>query len=482
MIAGNRQAWHKFKKPGGDRAEPDVRGRLFRHNKAERESMDTESRNLHRLAFAVAGVLATAMAAVPAAAERPDLTPREVYETPLPPPASLPDRASESMEPAGGRVGSFILFPSAELSTAYDSNIFATSRNTESDIIFSVVPALRAQSDLAAPVRLNFDAVGVVNRYMDHNSEDTEGFLLSHDGSWQIPALGEASFLRWGLAHSRDWQDRGSPDDVTSGAAEPTILHTSLGYLGFQYKPGPLSISPRVSARHLDVDDVRNVNGAIINNDDRDRWTYREGLRVGYELVRGYEAYVRGSLNQRRYENSPDDAGFNRDSDGWEAVAGAKVGLTEVTNFDVYAGYLRQSYDDPRLSPVEGVGFGGQLNWSPRREWQVAASVTRSIEETIVTSFAGYLATTYAVSAAYQLMPALRFDARLSYGTFDFEPIGGSNVARQDDLLIAQIGVRYYLTPNYYVRASLVQAAYSSDVANSDYDRSIIYLTLGAQY
>ncbi len=444
--------------------------------------MDIKSRNLHRLAFAVAGVLAAAMAAVPAAAEKPDLTPREDYETPPRPPASVPERASESMEPTGGRIGSFVVFPSAELSTAYDSNVRAASRNEESDIIFSVIPAIRAQTDLAAPVRLNFDAVGVVNRYMDNTSENTEGYLLSHDGSWEIPALGEASFLKWGLANSRDWQERGSPDDVTSGAAEPTILHTSLGYLGFQYKPGPLSISPRVSARYVDVDDVRANDGTIINNDDRDRWIYREGLRVGYELVRGYEGYVRGTLNQRRYENTPDDAGFNRDSNGWEAVAGAKIGLTEITNFDVYAGYLSQSYDDPRLSNVEGVGFGGQLNWSPRREWQFAGSVTRTVEETIVSNFAGYLATTYAVSAAYQLMPALRFDARLSYGTFDFEPIGGSTASREDELLMAQLGVRYYLTPNYYVRASYVQSAYSSNVANSDYDRSVVYLTLGAQY
>jgi hypothetical protein len=443
--------------------------------------MDKKMKSLHRLAFAAAGVLAFAAAAVPAAADRPDLTPREDYETPPRQPASVPERASESMDPAGGRIGSFIVFPSAELSTAYDSNVFASSRNEQSDMIFSLVPAIRAQTDLAAPVRLNFDAVGVLNRYVDHTSENTEGYLLSHDGSWEIPALGESSFLKWGLANSRDWQDRGSPDDVTSGAAEPTIFHTTLGYLGFQYKPGPLSISPRVSARYVDVDDVRSVNGTTINNDDRDRWVYREGVRIGYELVRGYEAYVRGTLNQRRYQDTPDDTGFNRDSNGWEAVGGAKVGLTEVTNFDVYAGYLSQSYDDPRLSSVEGVGFGGQLNWSPRREWQFAGSVTRTVEETIVTNFSGYLATTYAVSAAYQLMPALRFDARLSYATFDFEPISGA-ASREDDLLMAQLGVRYYLTPTYYLRASWVQTAYSSNVANSDYDRSIVYLTLGAQY
>jgi hypothetical protein len=443
--------------------------------------MDKTSRNMHRFAISLAGIF-VACATVPAMAEKPDLIPREDYERPAAHPSSLPERTSESMEPRGGRVGSFVILPSIELGTAFDSNVFATTNNEQSDVIFSVLPAVRARSDLASPVRLNFDAVGVVNRFVDNDSEDTEGYLISHDGSWEIPALGEQSFIKWGLANARDWQDRGSPDDVT-GAAEPTIIHTSLGYAGFQYKPGPLSISPRVSARYVDLDDVTASNGTNINNDDRDRWIYREGLRVGYEFLRGYEAFVRGTVNQRRYENTPDDAGFNRDSNGWESVGGVRIGLTEITSFEAYAGYLSQSYDDSRLSDVSGMSFGGRLNWSPRREWQFAASVDRTVEETILTDFSGYLATTYAISAYYQLMPALRFDARLGYSTFDFERIPGSTAQdREDDMITGQIGVRYYLTPNYYVRASWVQNAYSSNVPSSDYDRSIVYLTLGAQY
>lgn len=444
--------------------------------------MDKTQRKLHQALGGLAGIL-MACVAMPALAEKPDLTPKENYSRPQPHPTSVPERAPETMDPQGGRVGSFIILPSAELGTTFDSNVFATSRNEKSDVIFSLVPTIRARSDLASPVRLNFDAVGIVNRFVDNDSEDTEGFLLSHDGSWEIPALGEQSFFKWGLAHSRDWQERGSPDDLISGAAEPTILHTSLGYVGFQYKPGPLSISPRFAARYVDVDDVRAVNGTTINNDDRDRWVYSETLRVGYEFVRGYEAFVRGTLNQRRYENTPDDTGFNRDSDGWEGVGGINVGLTEVTNIELYAGYLSQEYDDPRLASVDGLTYGGRLNWSPRREWVLAASIDRSVQETIETDFSSYLATTYAISANYQLMPALRFDASLSYSTFDFERNPGSTAQdRDDDMVMAQLGVRYYLNQNFYVRGSVVQSHYSSNVPNSDYDRSVVFLSLGAQY
>lgn len=419
--------------------------------------------------------------AAPAAAEKPDLVPRENYEAPVQRP-SVPERATESLEPRGGRVGSFVVLPSAELTAGFDSNVFATNDDQDEDFFTTLVPALRLQSDFASPLRLNFDAVGVVRRYMDNDSEDTEGFLLGHNGSWEVPALGERSFFKWGLAHSRDWQDRGAPDEV-AGAAEPTILHTSLGYLGFQYKPGPISISPRVSARHVDVDDADAIGGGAINNDDRDRWIYTQGVRLGYEFVRGYEGYVQGTVNQRRYEDTPDDAGFNRDSDGWETVAGLRVGLSEITSLDVFAGYLSQSYEDLRLSSVDGIGFGGRLNWSPRREWQVAASITRDVEETIQTDFSGYLATTYAINAAYQLHPQLRFEGRLSYSQFDFERISTSTAdEREDDLVMGQLGVRYYLSPYYYVRLSYNQQLYESNVGDGDYERSIVYLTLGAQY
>lgn len=444
--------------------------------------MDQTQRNLQRALSGLAGIL-MACAAVPALADKPDLVPKENYTRPEPHPASVPERSSESMEPKGGRVGSFIILPSAELGTTFDSNVFASSRNEKSDVIFSLMPAIRARSDLASPIRLNFDAVGVVNRFVDNDSEDTEGFLLSHDGSWEIPALGEQSFFKWGLAHARDWQERGSPDDVTSGAAEPTILHTSLGYVGFQYKPGPLSISPRFAVRHVDVDDVRAVNGTNINNDDRDRWVYSETLRVGYEFIRGYEGFVRGTLNQRRYDHTPDDNGFNRDSNGWEGVGGINIGLTEITSFEAYAGYLSQEYDDARLANIDGLTFGGRLNWSPRREWTFAASIDRSVQETIENNFSSYLSTTYGINAFYQLMPALRFDASLSYSTFDFERNPGSTAQdRDDDMVMAQIGAKYYLSPNYYVRGSVAQSHYSSSVPGSDYDRTVVFVSLGAQY
>lgn len=457
-------------------------GAAIKHNSRVRAIMTKQALSkLTKAGIGLAGLalLATAPGPATAQSQNPELRPREVYDLP-PRKPTTPVPASESMEPQGGRVGNFVVFPSIEFSTGYDSNIFATNTNEEGDFIFRLLPRVRLENDLS-PVRLNLEAVGLVTRYADNSSEDAEGFLLSHDGSWEVPALGEQSFLKWGVAHSRDWLDRGLPDDTNNGT-EPTIVHTSLGYAGFQYKPGPLSISPRFSARHSDFDDVGTTGGTTINNDDRDRWIFRETLRVGYEFVPGYEGYMRGTLNQRRYDTTPDDAGFDRNSDGYEAVVGAKIGLSEITNFDVFAGYLSQSYDDPRLPNVEGMSFGGQLNWSPRREWRFAASVTRSVDETNLSDYASYLNTTYAVSANYQLFPNLQLDARIAYSQFDFERPSSTAASREDDMVMGQIGMRYYVTPNYYVRATFQQTAYSSDVANEDYDRSVVFLTLGAQY
>lgn len=438
--------------------------------------------NFTRLMTSIAGLAVVFLVSGNAniQAQTTELTPRENYDPPIRK-LSVPERASETMEPQGGRIGSFVILPSAELTTAYDSNIFASNRNEVDDVIFQLTPKIRARSDLSAPVQLNFDAVGIVRRFADNNSEDTEGYLLSHDGSWEIPDLGEQSFIKWGVANARDWLARGFPGDVNSGA-EPTIFYNTLGYTGFQYKPGAFSILTHVSARHLDFDDVAAVGGGTVNNDDRDRWIYRESMRFGYEFTRGYEGYLRGTLNQRRYETSPDDAGYVRDSEGYEAVGGMKIGVSPITNIDVFAGYLRQSFDDPRLPTIDGPGFGGQLNWSPRREWQIAGSVARSVEESDQTNYPSYLNTTYAMTAYYQLMPALRFESRISYSEFDFDRPINAAANREDSVLTGQLGVRYYMSPNLYTNLSYTQIAYSSNAVNQDYDRSVIYLTIGAQY
>jgi hypothetical protein len=192
---------------------------------------------------------------------------------------------------------------------------------------------------------------------------------------------------------------------------------------------------------------------------------------------------VRGKLRQVRYDTTPDDSGFNRNSSGYEAVGGVKFEISRITDVEVYGGYINADYDDARLSSVGGFTFGGAVNWSPIRPLRLTAYADRTIQETTDASFSGYLATTFGLQASYEFRPNILVDGRVSYSMNEYERVSTfAGREREDDIIEAQVGVKYLFTRNYYVNPSYRHTSRDSNVAGQDYDRSLVWLKLGARY
>src|SRR6185312_15959581 len=99
----------------------------------------------------------------------------------------------------------------------------------------------------------------------------------------------------------------------------------------------------RLDGRMDNFNYQNNANGptqGVILNTDRNRTEFRESLRVGYEFLRGLELWTRGGLNQRRYDSGLDSLGFNRNSTGWDGVAGVSLDFGGITSVELYAGYV----------------------------------------------------------------------------------------------------------------------------------------------
>ena len=69
--------------------------------------------------------------------------------------------------------------------------------------------------------------------------------------------------------------------------------------------------------------DYRQLNTNTLPAGSRERNVFGESLRAGYELREGFDVWVQGALNQRRYLQYVNIAGQRRDSDGW-SVTGAR--------------------------------------------------------------------------------------------------------------------------------------------------------------
>ncbi len=355
-------------------------------------------------------------------------------------PETVTSRERPEVAPLGARAGAFRLYPSLTLTEKYDDNIFATNTNEESDFITLIKPGLNIQS-LWGRHFLSIHTDATIGRYADNENENFEDYSAGINGGLEI---NHAQHLLAGYNYSREHEKRYSPDDVLG--IEPTKLDTNTLFTTYQRRFNRIIVELGGEYRSLDFDNVRSANGNIINNNDRDRNRLEGSLKVGYEYLPEYTAYVRTSINRINYDEEVDDNGFNRDSDGYTVSAGADLDISGVLFGNVFIGYENQKYDDISLKDTKGISGGASLTWLPSQMTTVTGSITRSIEETTLDFASGVFSTAGKLVVDHELLRNLLLQGRLSVSEDTFEGLN-----RDDSYFSSGIGATYMLNRHFYL-------------------------------
>jgi hypothetical protein len=280
----------------------------------------------------------TAAAIVPAEAQRSPAQPVPERVTPLPLQTpgrteTVTSRARPELDPIGIRIDSMVAFPSLEIAPEFNDNVFKTDTGKQSDLIVQITPALLVQSDWGRHfLRGYVDATS--GKYIDNADEDFLDATASVDGRFDLM---RDTYFSAGFAANKLHEDRGSPDNAAG--LEPTDFYVYRPTVGFYNKWNRLSLGVDGEAARYNFIDAK-TSTSEINQDDRDRWRYELGGRLGYEIVPQYEAFVRGSYNTIDYDDAADDAGFQRDSDGSKSLparASISPGSPSATCFSAIA-------------------------------------------------------------------------------------------------------------------------------------------------
>jgi opacity protein-like surface antigen len=387
--------------------------------------------------------------------------------------AELTQLSAEAQD--GYRMGSFTVRPEVAVSGVYDSNIFATPTEEVEDSILLFAPTLAADSGWARH-KLEFDLGGAFARYSSNDDEDYDDYWASAEGRYD---LSDNTNLFGGLGYSHQHEDRGSPEDEQAGD-EPTVYDSSRAHAGISQDWGKLGV--RLGGTY---EDLQFDNAGTLNNSDRDRALTGAGGRVSWQLHPQYTVYGQGVLDQRDYDKSPDDNGYQRDSDGYRAVAGVLATFTNRLKGEAYLGYLSQAYDDARFDDVSEPDYGGSLSWRPSPRTIVAAELERSLEETTLAGSSGYLYTALGGSVRHKLTPRMNVNVGVSAAEAEY-----NDISREDHYYSAWLGMRYYLTTRWYLGGEyrvLVRDSSSDGQVNNpasqqeleDYGRNQFFLTLG---
>lgn len=395
---------------------------------------------------------------------------------PRPAPAQEPDRGVSvgqrprpDFDPLGVRVGGFLLYPHIGLAERYDDNIFSDEDGEQDDFIAVVNPTAELRSDWNNHA-LNFIASVELGMYASSDDENYEDFAVAADGRVDIL---RSTFVTAGLSYAGLHEDRGSPDDVNG--TEPTEFDALSPVVGFSHQFGRFVLNLDGTLNRLDFDDVA-TTGAAINNDDRDRDEWNGTARLGYEIIPAYQAFLEGSYGTRDYDDAFDDAGFDRDSEGFSVVAGTLLDLGGVTFGELFLGYRSQDYDDPALSTISGPIFGGEITWNVTQLTTVQGFATRTIEETTRVNASGFFATGLGATIDHQLLRNLLLGGNVSYANSDYEGID-----RDDDVIRAGLHGRYLVHRSLYLSARYDYANRDSNVAGAGYDKNVIMVRLDAQ-
>lgn len=381
------------------------------------------------------------------------------------------DRARPDYDAMGVRTGSFLFFPSLTVGESYNDNIYAAENNTESDFVTDVSTQLSLVSTWSRH-ELILNATAAAAFYAENDDENTV--------DWGVGATGRVDIVRDSsidLAVSYDHltEDRGSANAI--GVQEdPTEYDLLYGLVAINHKFNRVTLRASGSYSDYDYENGTLIGGGLSFQDDRDRTEMVGTVQVGYDVSPDTNVFLRGSINERDYDLDVPAATVDRDSDGYEVVAGVEFGITSLASGEIYAGYQAQDYSDAALDSISGLAFGIDVEWYATPLTTVRALASSSVQETINASASGYLSNSYGLGVDHELTRNIIASADVSYTTDDYE-----GITRKEDTLTLDLGVDYLINRNFRAEFGYTYTSRESDTAGRGYDNNVVGISLKAQ-
>lgn len=370
----------------------------------------------------------------------------------------------------GYPIGSFTLYPDVQAGGYYDDNIYATSHGHVPDWVGTVSPRIAIQSDWERH-SLYAEAQTDVTNYWSHPHENTVDWHVLAEG--EIDVTDRTQILLGAIA-LRSHEDRSSPDAVEG--FEPTPYNELNGYAGVEHRFDDFTVRIGSAVERITFGNVMGANGEIYN-EDRNRNRYTVGGMVRYERNPNLRPFLQVMGDFRRYDTTPDDFGYDRNSDGFVAGLGLAFRPAPKLSGEVFLGALHRSYSDPAFKPITTPAMDAVLRWQVTPTTATVAFAERSIEETTLPGSPGYIYTLAGVRLEQVLAERLTGIVRFAFAHSDFTQIG-----RNDNSIDTSLGFRYRLTQ---IVTLGVDYRYSQRVSGNtlnDFTRNQVFFRVGADF
>ena len=378
-------------------------------------------------------------------------------------------RQQPGYEPVGIRAGSWMFNPALMSGGFFDSNVFSSNTNKRSDLAAVFEPTLRAHTLWERHgIDLKLDAQSIV---YNQNSSLNQTNASLKGSAWYDITRDFAVLTNFQIAHLNEGVGTLSSP---ANAITPTPYDLFSGDVTLRKEFNRLTTSIGFRTDSYDFGSAIAQDGTVINQDGRDGQIYSLHSRIDYAISSTLGVFGGVEGNQRDIRGTP---GHTLDSQGYRALSGVTVGLSNLLTGEFGVGYVQQRFDDPTIGTVEGPSYRARLTWRPTRLLDVHLNAEQLVTQTSDTSATGVLANAVQLGLDYEL----RRNVIVSlFGGYENDRFFGQ--LRRDRVITSDARVKYLMNRFAAVSVYYRHITRDSDIPVYSFDKDLVGLNVTAQF
>jgi len=380
---------------------------------------------------------------------------------------SLP--AVAAIEPAAIDAGPVKVVPMISAQVGYDDNFFSTSANEEDDTITVLSPSVQliAEDGLNA-YRLTYQVSQ--GMHQDHSSDNYTDHNLSADAHLEFS---QRSVLDLNAAYNKGHEARGTGLSATGGIANSidAPLEYDTQTVGFSYIYGAPEATGRfqVYGEHLDRE-YQNFRSVTEGRDDTE---VTLGAVFYYQIMPKTSLLFEARNKDIDYDLDPANS---LDNETRKYFVGATWEGTAKTTGTVKVGVSEKDFDSASRKDVTSSSWEASVRWAPRTYSVVDISTSRSAAES--TGNGNFIDTkSYNVNWNHAWSDIVNTDLGLGLTNETYE---GAADGREDDTTSVNMGLNYDMRRWLTFGLNYTYSDIDSNLANTDYSKNLVMLTINA--
>ncbi len=379
----------------------------------------------------------------------------------------------------GITLGSFRLYPSIDITTGYDNNVFAQggTNTTTGSASTIIAPSLALRSEWLNH-SINLLMGGGFGYYQAAPTQNYQNYFFIADGRVDIR---EDWFAAWSVGYRRATEALGTPN--VAFAQAPTVDESIPLTLSMTKKFNRFSVEVGGSATKSWFTDFSTITSSGLDAASRNRMDYEEHIRFGYEISEDVTLFVGPSIRQTRYDQTVDSVGQNRNSDGAALNFGARWAIGPTSSIEGALGYTQEN-SAGGLGSTSAYTFSLGGTWNGYQPLTIRPALSRGITATALSAYRNTISTVLGVDFTYQVFDEWAIAGGASYNLTDYQPIDGLGASpREDTFIRSSIGLLWQPRPQLSIGPifEYTQGSSTDPTNGPSYNRQILSIRLTAR-